>query len=238
MEKTIEQTLLQIQSGDDLERERFIWQYRPFIIRSVSRVCKRHISWNDDEASIGLIAFNEAINRYQPVHGKSFDNFAYLIIRNRLIDEFRKNGKLPRVESLTNHYEDEFDLTPNEIAGSIIVYERDESAAKLAEELIVYDETLQQYGICLEELEECSPDHRDTRFQLIRIAKQFCESNELLDHLFARKQLPIKGMLKYASVSRKTLERNRKYLIALILIYSSEEFIRIRGAVSFAGVGE
>jgi RNA polymerase sigma factor len=215
-----------------------ILQYRPFIIRVASRVCKRQINWNDDEASISLLAFNEAIDRFDPKQGKTFDNFCQVMMQHRLIDEFRKNSKHSKTEFFSHRGDEELELSAAEIASSLSTYEREESATELANELQLFDQALQEYGINLEELEDCSPNHRDTRIQLIRMAKTFSNHPSLVNHLHKTKQLPLKEMLQYVEVSRKTLERNRKYLISLILIYSSDEFSLIRNTVSFTDVGE
>lgn len=240
MDTPIEHILKIVQEeGNAAERERLIEHYRPFILRTVSHVCKRQIGWEHDESSVGLIAFNEAIDRYNDTMGKSFDNFAFMLIRNRLVDEFRRQGKILRAESVVyDDVQDEFDQTAMEIASSMEAYEREQSAFELAQELILYDETLQEYGVTLEELEDLSPKHRDTRKQFIQIAKQFSGHSDWIDILHKTKRLPMKEMLDLFRVSRKTLERNRKYLIALVLIYSNDEFGRIRSTVSFADVGE
>lgn len=235
LDRPINQVLHQAQAGNTEERNWLIDQYRPFIIRAVSHVCKRQISWNHDEASIGLIALNEAIDRYDKSCGKTFDNFAYMVIHNRLVDEFRKQGKMLRTEStVLDDDHDEFEQSTFEVASSLEQYDREQNASALAEELLLYDETLQQYGISLEELEDCSPKHRDTRKQLIEMAKRFSEYPDWLNSLKISKRLPAKEMLTVFKVSQKTLERNRKYLIALVLIYSSSEFKRIKNTVSFA----
>lgn len=240
MDRSIEQALFHIHNGNAAEREQFITKYRPYILRAVGHICKSNIGWNDDEASIGLIAFNDAIDHYNvsQSRGKTFENFAFMVIRHRLIDEFRRNGKHARTESIDFNDDRDFDMSSIEFVGSLDAYEREQSAAELAQELLRYDEILQEYGVCLEELEECSPSHQDARIHMIQLAKQFIEHPELWEYLQRKKQLPIKGMLKFANVSKKTLERNRKYLIALILIFTYEEFERIRSAISFAGVGE
>ncbi|GAY78475.1 RNA polymerase sigma-54 factor RpoN [Sporolactobacillus inulinus] len=41
----------------------------------------------------------------------------------------------------------------------------------------------------------------------------------MVAYLKKKKQLPIKDLLQFVSCSRKTIERNRKYIIALALIY-------------------
>jgi len=236
--KATELTVEQVQQGDAAARDQLIREFRPFIIRTVRYICKRPIDWNDDEASIGLIAFDEAIDRYNASCGKSFDNFAYMLIRNRLIDEFRKNGKHSGNISLDMAANGGQEQAWSEIASSLEAYERETAAQELVQELIRYDETLQEYGVQLEELEECSPSHRDARVQLIRMAKSFCARPDWLSYLKRTRNLPIKDMLNFVEVSRKTIERNRKYLIALILIFDTEDFVRIRSTVSFAQVGE
>jgi RNA polymerase sigma factor len=40
--------------------------------------------------------------------------------------------------------------------------------------------------------------------------------------LFSNKRLPIKQLEKMVDVSRKTIERNRKYIIAIALILASD----------------
>lgn len=238
MNNSLEDAIIKAQTGDKEIRQWLIEEHRPFIIRVASHICKKHIGWNDDEASISLIAFNEAIDRFSEHSSKTFENYSYMIIRNRLIDKFRKDRKSVLTESFWIDSNEDYDLSNAEMASSIEAHEQKQSAEELAQELLRYDAMLQDYGIDLEELEDCSPDHRDTRSQLIRIAKRLTTHPFLLNHLFNTKKLPLKEMLPFVEVSRKTLERNRKYLIALILIYSSDEFIRIRNTVSFAEVGE
>ncbi|WP_110932606.1 RNA polymerase sigma-I factor [Paenibacillus bouchesdurhonensis] len=240
MDRPIDQVLKEIQQkGNVAERDMLIEHYRPFILRTVSHVCKRQIGWDHDESSIGLIAFNEAIDRYNETMGKSFDNFAFMLIRNRLVDEFRRQGRILRAESVVyDDIRDEFEQTATEVASSMEAYEREQTALELAQELLLYDETLQEYGVSLEELESISPKHRDTRKQFIQMAKHFSGHRNWIDILHKTKRLPMKEMLDLFKVSRKTLERNRKYLIALVLIYSNDEFGRIRSTVSFADVGE
>lgn len=69
--QTLEKAVESIQKGNkDLQNE-LIQQYKPFIAKTVSSVCKRYIDEKDDEFSIGLIAFNEAIEKYSPEKGNS-----------------------------------------------------------------------------------------------------------------------------------------------------------------------
>jgi RNA polymerase sigma factor len=40
--------------------------------------------------------------------------------------------------------------------------------------------------------------------------------------LYAKKRLPIKELERHVHISRKTIERNRKYIIAIAIILSGE----------------
>ncbi|MNP80594.1 RNA polymerase sigma factor SigI [compost metagenome] len=73
---------------------------------------------------------------------------------------------------------------------------------------------------------------------MIQVAKHFSEQPEWVEILKKTKRLPIRKMLKFSKVVPKTLERNRKYIIALVLIYACPEFEGIRSIVSFANIEE
>ena len=79
---------------DNMEAaDALISDYLPFIKSQVVKVMKRPLDINqDDEYSIALIAFHEAINGYSKSRG-SFVNYASMIIRNRIIDFWRKNNR-------------------------------------------------------------------------------------------------------------------------------------------------
>jgi RNA polymerase sigma factor len=53
-------------------------------------------------------------------------------------------------------------------------------------------------------------------------AKLLIEKEELREILLTKKRLPIKQLEELVDVSRKTLERNRKYIIAMALIFTSD----------------
>ncbi|HHU69095.1 MAG TPA: RNA polymerase sigma-I factor, partial [Thermoanaerobacterales bacterium] len=92
MDKTSE---LALQSKNNpYVRNSFIHENREFILQFSSFVCKRQLDWtNDDELSVAIIAFNEAIDSYNISLGKDFINYAKIVIKNRLIDYFRKESK-------------------------------------------------------------------------------------------------------------------------------------------------
>ncbi|WP_416145023.1 hypothetical protein [Planococcus koreensis] len=56
----------------------------------------------------------------------------------------------------------------------------------------------------------------------MQIAQLVAETDDFFDYLTDKKKLPIKDIEKLVRVSRKTLERNRKYIIAMAILIDSE----------------
>src|SRR5665648_734158 len=93
-EQVLKDTLILAKSGDPLMREELIRSHKEFIAKVSSKVCRRYLSWdNDDELSIALLGFNEAIDSFDPHGGASFHSFVQMVIRRRLVDYFRQEGK-------------------------------------------------------------------------------------------------------------------------------------------------
>ncbi len=67
-----------------------------------------------------------------------------------------------------------------------------------------------------------SPKHSDSRKSAIKTAKMLVDNQELKTLLLEKKRLPIKQLEAMVDVSRKTIERNRKYIIAIALILLSD----------------
>jgi RNA polymerase sigma factor len=222
--RTLEESVLLIQQGDRLLLNEIIDSYKPFIAKNVSSVCKRYIYESDDEFSIGLIAFNEAIEKYSPERGSSLISFAEVIIKRRVIDYIRKQTKNQHVS---------IDLTyssfEDESAGMVIVnelsleeYKKKSDEELRRDEIIRFQALLTSFDLSFSDLVENSPKHADARANAIIVAKLLVDDKELKSFLIEKKRLPIKQLEKKVNVSRKTIERNRKYIIAIALILSND----------------
>lgn len=219
----IEKLVLKARSGDERIRHDLLEQYKPFVKKVVSKACKRYISESMDEYSVGLLALNEAIDQFNIEQGGKFLSFASVVINRRIIDHIRK-------ESRHNHilFSDEEDEEGNiqenyiERKTSLEKYEIEEERKKRVEEIKEYQKFLQEYGITFEVLSSECPKHIDARENAKIIAKTIAEDEGLRDTLIEKKRLPIKELEGQVSCSRKTIERNRKYIIAIALIYIGE----------------
>lgn len=215
-----------VQQGDEELREEIIQKYKPYIINTVGHLCKRFVTWSDDEASIGLIAFNRALDTYNPSGGRNFLNYVYLIIKNSLVDYYRK-------EQRHKHLPLEITLSEEESAVSMEVdkakeeYHQAEESNDLVEEILELDLQLREFGISFEELENYSPKHQDTRDTLMEMAKVFSQDSSLVTAFWAKKRLPAGAFAKEKGFSLKTIERHRKFLITLILIQLNCSWIHL-----------
>ncbi|MEA4932060.1 MAG: RNA polymerase subunit sigma, partial [Lawsonibacter sp.] len=77
---------------DKRAEELFIAKNRTFILHSASKHTRKFITDSDDEWSVAMIAFSEALNSYDAGKG-AFLPFADLVIGRRLQSYFRSERK-------------------------------------------------------------------------------------------------------------------------------------------------
>lgn len=217
-------------NGDIGSRNEFIELNRGFIIKISSYICKRSLDWsNDDELSIALMAFNEAIDSYDPQKGTEFTSYSKMIIHNRLIDYFRKNNNL----NISLSSIDDEELSYIEVREAINNSTIENSAKERASQIKLYCNELSLYGLSMADLTKNCPKHKDTRKMLFEVADKCSRDEGIIRYLKKNKMLSINEILKLTGVKRKFLEQWRKYLIALIIILWSEEYLYIKEYIDF-----
>lgn len=215
--RKVEDTVYRIQQGDFGLREQLILDYKPFILKCASKYTSHFINESSDEFSIALIAFNESINAFRLVKGMNFLTFSEIVIRNRLIDNARKNkNNVYPMTSLENH-DDEDHTEPYGFASEDPSFAR----VEIADEIRSFSKELLSYGIRFGDLVRHSPKHRDTRLRMVSLARVIYGNKPILEKLKKTRSIPIKEVLELTSVCRGTVEQNRKYIIALVLILDS-----------------
>ena len=217
----LEDKIYRIQNGDERLRNRVINNYQPFIKKVASKVCNRFIDQSMDEYSIGLFAFNEAINQYKESQGTRFLTFADMVIRRRIIDFIRKEARAVKTYYLdqADTEEEGQDESYIEQRAALNFYEEQKQIQERLDQIESYKALLAEFGITFKVLSKNCPKHIDARENAKHIAKVIVDHHELAQFLKEKKQLPIKELLQFVSCSRKTVERNRKYIIAVSLIY-------------------
>jgi RNA polymerase sigma factor len=81
---------------------------------------------------------------------------------------------------------------------------------------------LKPYGLSFQELVKVSPSHEDSRQTAIQIAQIIVETDEFYEMLLTKKRLPMKELEELVNVSRKTIERHRKYIVAIVILLKSD----------------
>ena len=220
--RSLEDTILKIQQGDSKLRNDIIHSYKPFIAKTASTVCNRYITESDDEFSIGLIAFNEAIDKYSSEKGNSLIAFAEIIIKRRVIDYLRSQSNRKETAFGSVFDEDGKEQSVLDDVNSMRAFEKKRESELRREEIQRYNSRLREFGLSFQELTTVSPKHEDARQGAISIAQIVMNHEELKDILFTTKRLPIKQLEQKVVVSRKTIERNRKYIISICVMLNEE----------------
>ncbi|MBU7007863.1 RNA polymerase sigma factor SigI [Phosphitispora fastidiosa] len=226
--------VLEVQKGNGMARERLLRSYTPFILKTVSKVSGRYVRMGeDDEVSVGLMAFNEAMDCFDTTKNISFISFAETVIKRRLIDYFRKESTVSKRTVPMSSFEQADDDNVEgihyylEAKQSIEEHQAQNIAADRKEEIIIFTKKLADFGISFQELVQVSPKHEDARIRAMEVAGIIANNADLAAHLLSKRELPLKQLEKSVDISRKTLERQRKYIIAITLILMNDfEYLR------------
>lgn len=195
----------------------FIPKYDGFIIKCASSVAKRYIIKSDEEWSIALYAFTEAIKAYDLEKG-SFMSFAKLIIHRRIVDYYRSLEKKQNSEVLVDPkvFNSDYDAKVEDIAIGLSVAKQvskqEEGSLKL--EIDAVNELFPKYGFSFMDLTTCSPKAAKTKAACAKAIIFLLEHSMLIHEMRCSKMLPLIIIEKKTKVPRKILERHRKYLIA------------------------
>jgi RNA polymerase sigma factor len=216
---TLEKTAEEIQKGKKELVNQVLEDYKPFVKKVVSSVCKRYIYESDDEFSVGLIAFHDAIYKYNSERGASFLSFSEVIIKRKVIDYIRMNGRHQTI-SMETSFENEEGESRNIMTETLSMdqYNRGKVVSDRKEEISAFSKELKKYSLSFDDLVKNSPKHEDARINAISIAGKIVSTPSFLEYLQDKKRLPIKRLEKEVGFSRKTIERNRKYIIAITII--------------------
>ncbi|NMM62673.1 RNA polymerase subunit sigma-28 [Clostridium sp. P21] len=214
-------------------RDTFIEENKKFIYNVTFSICKKRLQWeNDDELSVALIAFNNACNSYVETRGNFF-SYAKVIIKNALIDYFRKNSN----KYLLSFGEENDELENAFFKNSLSEYDIKQENMKRCEEIKVLSEELKKYNISFKDLVKNSPCHKDTKDKLLNVSFSCSKDYSILDYIHKHRRLPVKQICIITGCSRKLIDQWRKYILSLIVIISNESYYYITSYLNIK-VGE
>lgn len=183
----------------------------PFIIKTLSEATGRYIYIeNDDNFSIGLMAFQEALERYDKAKGE-FYPFAKLVIKSRIQNYLKKESKVDSLLSLEYIEESGFEIEDNN--------ENNRETSLLREEIELLKGEINNFGFTLYDLVDEAPKHKDTRKNTINISQRVSKDPLLTTFMFEKKRLPIKQISVKFIVTEKILKRSKKFIISVVIIF-------------------
>lgn len=204
--------------------ETFIRQNEFFILKCASSVYHRYITKSDDEWSVALSAFVQAVRDYSGDKGH-FKSFGELVIKRKLIDYMRAQSKHNSEISVNpavfncDSDEDEEEIEMRAAVSKKISVQEDDS---LKLEIETVGRIFVNYGFSFFELTDCSPKAGKTRKTCAQAVALMVRNPEWIDKMRKSKQLPIKEIENAGNIPRKILERHRKYIIAATEIITGD----------------
>ncbi len=214
--------------GSSQQADALIEQYLPFIKSETAKTLGRFPEESDDELSIAMFAFYEAIVSYDKSRG-SFLKLAARAIKNRLIDERRRQARHEGHLSLEQPALGQEDKTLGDgIADSRQDLQLHQDKTDARQEIAHFARQLSDFGLSLTDIAENCPKQDRTLGACMAALDHARRNPQLLELLVSGKKLPIGQLAEGAGVEKKTLERHRKYLVAVLLAYTNG-FEVIRG---------
>lgn len=198
---------------DKEEREKLLIEYQSFIRKNVSKFLGYGLEY-DDLFSIAMLVFVNCIYQYEESRG-NFLSFVSICIRNRLLDELRKQKAY---ESHLLPIEREEGEQIQVVSKAVSIYNQHQEQEALKEEIACLTINLEKYGISWSELPEICPKQKRSRLQCNYLARLLVGNEKWKQDFLAEQKLPRAKLAKTANISEKTIEKHRKYIVTLVLI--------------------
>lgn len=207
----------------DIEIDKLVQEYKPFIASCVEKITGRFVRYGeDDELSIALLAFVEAVKAFDISKG-NFLSFAQNVIKRRLIDYFRKESKHSKIVSISTYTSDDEDSELDLSTGQALdKYSQDNISEYRRLELQELKKELALWDISFFELTNASPKSEKTRKSYNDVIQYLMSNPDMVDQVKKKKLLPIAEIEKNTGIPRKTIERSRKYILAVIIILTGD----------------
>ena len=187
--------------------------YMPFIKKCVAGVFFKG-QLKTDNLTDAMLAFAHSVQTYNPEQG-AFIQYAAAVIRNRLIDNARKELTVQKRLFSFSAKIDEIDASW-ETGMSLQAYNREEEERNLRLEIEEINGEFAQWGFSWETLFKKCPKQERSRRIALQIAETVRQDPHLLADTLKTRQLPVSRLS--GIYPRKALEKYRHYIAALIII--------------------
>ena len=205
---------------DERKMEELLRQNRRFILGCASKTVRRFVTESDDEWSVALIAFHEAVRTYDESRGP-FRPFAALVIRRRLLDHVEREKRRSReigTDLTSGETEDAETVSAVSLEAQRVIVKRSmelaETKEALKDEIEAMQQILQGYGFSFFDLADCSPKAQKTKKGCFAVIGVLSGDEALMNKMRRTGALPAKELCSRSGASPKLLEKHRRYIIA------------------------
>ncbi len=204
------------EKADDLIRK-----YIPFIRAAAAKHMAGICTDQDDEYSIAMMAFYEAIMGYKKEKG-SFLNYADMLIRSRIIDYGRKELRhLGNISLYEENDDDDNRSLLNTLADKNDVFEEMVTREATQQEIKELSVVMRKFNVSFADVADNCPKQERTMEACVAAIKYAADNPLILDELLRTKKLPLAKFVRGCKAERKTLERHRKYILVMLLIQTN-----------------
>lgn len=207
--------------SDPDRADEFIRRYLGFIKSETAKFTGRvPVEGRDDELSIAMLAFYETISAYDRERG-AFLRLAAVAIRRRLIDFARSEKRHAGNISCDEPLGDEGMTLGDTLSDGRDAVESSADRLSAQNEIAEFSQRLGDFGLTLSDVADNCP--RQERTMSACRAACLCARDhpDVLRELEKTKKLPLASLVSLSGIERKTLERHRKYLVAILLAYTN-----------------
>lgn len=208
-----------------------ILEYIPFIKSAIYKTTGNHITDESDEMSIGLLAFNEAIEKFDSSKG-SFLSFANWVIKRRIIDYMRSQKINKNEINFTDLSKGQLSNIYNSLPTKQYMVDN-----PLKLEIEALSSQLECYDINFEDLVEVSPKAKKTKAMCMTVIEYLLDNPAIITKMRQSRRLPAKDFKENFNIPRKFLDRHRKYIITVVEILTGD-YLYLKEYVAFIGKGE
>ena len=192
----------------DQQFESLVKEYRQSMLACASRTVKHFVTEQDEEWSVTLQAFYEAVKGYDSAKGE-FWPFTSVIIRRRLTDWMR---------DLYRHREEEQEEVPETVQDK----ENWPGQYTIKDEIEAVQGELKAFGFSFFDLVESSPKAEKSRKKCAAVIASLVQKEELFRSMKETGTLPMKSLIRASGISGKVIEKHRRYIIAAAIILQGE----------------
>ena len=222
---------------DPRKADELIRSYIPFIRSEAAKCISRVCTEQDDEYSIALIAFHEAILGYERERG-AFLGYASMLIKSRIIDYRRREARHQGQVSIYAESGEDDRTILDEMADGRDRYEEAVNLEATKQEIAELSAVMARFGVSFSDVADHSPRQERTLEACTRAVRWAAGDELLLEELLRTGKLPMARLVQGSGAERKTLERHRKYILAMLLIQTNGyEIIRGHLRHVFKGKG-